>query len=115
MDDENTMPMLVHLLAIFTGLIGPLILWLVKRGDSDAVDRHGKVVLNLQLTLIIAFVGLSILAGIFVIAGIEAVAVVPILLFWLIGVAVLVLLIRGTIAASKGHDVTYPATIHFLK
>ena len=40
--DDMNMAMLAHLLAIFTGFLGPLIIWLIKKEDSPYVDRHGK-------------------------------------------------------------------------
>src|SRR5207302_9139804 len=34
-------------------LLGPLIVWLVKRGDSPEIDAHGKESLNFQLPMLI--------------------------------------------------------------
>src|SRR2546423_12965104 len=33
-------------------LLGPLIVWLVKRGDSPEIDAHGKESLNFQLSML---------------------------------------------------------------
>src|SRR6266851_1035842 len=51
--DERSTAMLIHLLSIFTGFIGPLILWLMKRKESRFVDHHGKEALNLIITMTI--------------------------------------------------------------
>ena len=52
--DEKTMAMLIHLSGIFTGFVGPLIIWLIKKDESPFVDRHGKTALNFFITLAIA-------------------------------------------------------------
>ena len=55
----RTWTMLVHLaaLAVFlfpVGLVlGPLIIWLIKRNELPEVDQHGKEAVNFQLTVFI--------------------------------------------------------------
>ncbi len=34
-------------------LLGPLIVWLVKRDDSPEIDAHGKEALNFQISMLI--------------------------------------------------------------
>ena len=41
-NDENIMAMLIYLLSLFTSIIGPLIIWLLKKDESKLVDRAGK-------------------------------------------------------------------------
>src|SRR5437764_15131874 len=71
-------------------LLGPLIVWLVKRGDSPEIDAHGKESLNFQLSMLIYD------------------AVAAILCIVLIGVPILVLLwimntILVIIASVRAH------------
>ena len=40
--DNRLMAMLIYLLSLFTGIIGPLIIWLLKRKESRLVDVSGK-------------------------------------------------------------------------
>ena len=61
-EEEKTWGMLCHLLAL-TGLVipigvivGPLIMWLVKKDESEFVDYHGKESLNFQITMMIGVV-----------------------------------------------------------
>lgn len=54
--DERSMAMLCHLLGIFTGFVGPLILWLVKKDESRFIDHHGKEALNFQITYLIIYI-----------------------------------------------------------
>ena len=86
-------------------ILGPLIVWLVKRGESPAVDEHGKESLNFQLSMLIydalAFILCFVLIGI------------PILiLLWVLNT---ILVIVASIKASEGQLYRYPLTIRFIK
>lgn len=54
-NDENIMAMLIYLLSLFTSIIGPLIIWLLKKDESKLVDRAGKNYLNYTISYIIWF------------------------------------------------------------
>src|SRR4029453_15764371 len=34
-------------------ILGPLVVWLIKRGDSPEIDAHGKESLNFQISMLI--------------------------------------------------------------
>ncbi|MFN3653260.1 MAG: DUF4870 domain-containing protein [Armatimonadota bacterium] len=51
--EEKTLAMLAHLLGIFTGFIGPLILYVVRR-DSRFIAFHALQSVLFQLGLIVA-------------------------------------------------------------
>ena len=86
-------------------LLGPLIVWLLKRADSLEIDAHGKESLNFQLSMLIW----------------DAIAVI--LCFVLIGIPILILLwilntifvIVASIQASEGKLYRYPLAIRFIK
>jgi len=103
--DERTMAMLAHLLAIFTGFLGPLIIWLVKKEDSAFVDDQGKEALNFQLTILIAWFA----------AGLLTFVLVGCILLPAIWVLDLVFCIMGATKASKGIRYRYPLNIRFIK
>ncbi len=86
-------------------LLGPLIVWLLKRGDSPEIDAHGKESLNFQLSMLIYDAIAAILCIILI--G------VPILIIlWIMNT---VLVIIASIRASEGKFYRYPFTIRFLK
>ena len=99
------MAMLIHVSAIFTGFVGPLIIWLIKKDESAFVDRHGKTALNFTITLMIAYFVSAIL--ILVLIGI-----LMILALMVVGI---VFPIIAAIAANKGEEYTYPLSIKFIK
>ncbi len=109
--DERTWGMLVHLLALsvfvgipFGNVIGPLLIYLIKKDQYPFVEEQGKEVLNFQITWSIIFIVSSVL----IIIGIG--------LFLLIGfgIAWLVLVVLGSVAANNGQTYQYPLTIRFL-
>ena len=48
------MSALAGLLVPCGNLLGPLVVWLIKKGELPSVDAHGKAALNFQLTVFIA-------------------------------------------------------------
>jgi uncharacterized Tic20 family protein len=86
-------------------LLVPLIVWLVKRGDSPEVDAHGKESLNFQISMLIYDAIAAILC--IVLIGI------PILIaLWVLNT---VLVIIASIQASEGKFYRYPITIRLIK
>ncbi len=103
--DSRTMAMLAHLLAIFIGFLGPLIIWLVKKDQSPFVNDQGKEALNFQLTVLIAWF----------VAGLLACLVVGIFLFPLIWIGNLILCIIAAVKANRGEAYRYPFNIRFIR
>ncbi|MBS3763452.1 MAG: DUF4870 domain-containing protein [Planctomycetes bacterium] len=101
------MGMLCHLLGIFTGFLGPLIIWLVKKDDSDFVDDQGKEALNFQLTLLIAYIiSFGPLNLLFCIGSIIGTVI------WIVA---LIFSIMATVRAKNGELYRYPINIRMIK
>jgi len=102
--DPRTMAMLCHLLAIFTGFLGPLIIYLIN-GDKDPfVRHHAAESLNFQITVTIACV----------VSVVLILVLVGLLLLPIIWVGALVLEIIGAIRANKGEWWRYPINIRMV-
>ncbi len=86
-------------------LLGPLIVWLAKRGDSPEIDAHGKEALNFQISMLIY----NIIAAVFCLVLIGFV-LLPVL--WILNV---VFAIVASIQASDGKFYHYPMTIRFIQ
>ncbi|MEO2268936.1 DUF4870 domain-containing protein [Pseudoalteromonas pernae] len=108
--DENTMAMLCHLSALagfilpFGSILGPLVVWLVKKDEMSIVDRHGRDSINFQLTMLIAYIVSFIL--IFAVIGIILLPVVALFSF--------IMVIVASIKAYEGKEFTYPLSFKFL-
>ncbi len=109
--DERTWGMLCHLIALigvlipFGSIIGPLVIWLIKKDEMPFVNDQGKESLNFQITMIIAFIICFILMFVFI--GIFL--IIPLFIYWL------VIVIMAAVKANDGVAYRYPYTIRFLK
>lgn len=109
---DNTMGMLCHLLSLtqllgvpLGNILGPLIVWLIKRDEDPFVDLCGKESLNFQISMTIYMIISGILILVFI--GFFMVIVLMILN--------IVYTIIAAIKASEGDSYTYPFTIRFIK
>lgn len=103
--DDSNMTMLMYILAIFTGFIGPLIIWLIKKDQSPFINDQGKEVLNWCITLVIGFIACLLLTLIVIGAFL-----MPVL--WLLNI---IFCIMGAIKTNKGIAYRYPFAIRLLK
>ena len=110
-EEDKSLAMLCHLLGIFTGFIGPLILWLVKKDSSAFVGHHGREALNFQITLMLVMLGLGSVTVVlmFVVVGI---LLVPVL--FIVPILALVAEIIAAVAAQKGEWHRYPCCIRLI-
>lgn len=127
---DYTMGMLCHLLALtallgvpFGNVLGPLVIWLIKKEEDPFVDACGKESLNFQITAMIATLALVLLAGCAMILSVIPIAgFFSLLLLPLIGVSALALFIGVTvftiiaaIRSSEGQMYRYPYTIRLIR
>ena len=102
--DPKTMAMLAQLLGIFTGFLGPLIIFLVN-GDKDPfVKHHSTEALNFHLTVLIAEV----------VSAVLMLVLIGFLTFFVVWIVALVFSIQATIAANRGEWYRYPISIRFV-
>ena len=87
-------------------VIGPLIVWLLKRAEMPSVDAHGKESLNFHISIVIYAFVLGLLG--FLSCGLTW--------FVLIGLAVfqIICTILAAIKASEGGFYRYPLTIRLV-
>ena len=111
--EDNTLGIVCHLLSFaqfvlvipFGNIIGPLVLWLIKRGESPYLDAHGKEVLNFNLSWTIYGIVAAILCLVFI----------GFIIGLILLVAWVVLVVIGSIKASEGKIYRYPLTIRMIK
>lgn len=96
---------LIGIIIPFGTLLGPLVVWLVKKDTMPFVDDQGKEALNFNITVFIALV----------VSGILTLVVIGLLLLVVVGIAWLVLSIMAALAANKGEAYRYPMTLRLIK
>jgi len=106
---------LMHLSALaglvivgFGHILGPLIIWLLKKNDVPGMDAAGREVLNYHISWSLWF----FLAGLVALFG--SCLIVPIALPVILVICWAVFLIMGAIRASNGESYKFPLTIRFL-
>jgi uncharacterized protein len=109
---ERTLAMLCHLIALsgvivpFGNVLGPLIVWMIGKSDSEFVNEHGKSSLNFQISFTLFFI-----ASVVLILFIGPIAIV--MLGGSVLYAVVMVIVNG-VKAHNGDDGPYAVTITFL-
>ncbi|MCD4746663.1 MAG: DUF4870 domain-containing protein [Bacteroidales bacterium] len=110
-NDEKMWGMFCHLSALagyfipFGNIIGPLIIWSIKKDEYAFVNEQGKEAINFQISILIYIV--ITIPFIFILIGI------PIMIA--IGIFSLVMVIIAGIKANNGESFKYPLCISFIK
>ena len=100
---DNTLPVLTHIIGYFTSFIGPLIILLVA--EETHAKNHARTALNWQLSLILYTI-ISIIL-ILVLIGILGILVLLIL--------DIIFCIMAAVKASEGKLWRYPLSIPFTQ
>lgn len=96
---------LVGFIIPFGSILGPLIVWLVKKEEMPFVDEQGKEALNFQISLTIY----GIISAILTLVLIGIIMIIGLVIFWL------VFAIIAGIKAGQGESYRYPLTIRLIK
>ena len=89
----------------FGNILGPLVLWAIKKDEMPSVNEHGKESINFQISMTIYTI----------IAGLSIFILIGIVLLPAIIVLNLVLVIIAGVKAANGEFYRYPLTIRFIK
>lgn len=115
----RTWNMLCHLSALagltaipLGNILGPLIVWQIKKNEIPSVDVHGKASLNFQITVTLA-VFISAAAGFALSFFCVGYLLIPVAL--VVGLLGLVFAVIAGIKANNGEDYKYPYSIDFIK
>ena len=108
---DRTLDATCHFLS-FAGLmfpmgniLGPLVLWAIKKDEMPSVNEHGKESVNFQISMsIYAFI-----------AGLSIFVLIGLVLLPAIIVLNMVLVIIAGVKAANGEFYRYPLTIRFIK
>jgi hypothetical protein len=108
---ERMWAMLCHA-AAFAGLVtfvgfvvGPLIVWLMKKQEFALVADQGRESLNFQMSMLIHF-ALAVLLSLILIG-------IPLLIAW--GVFEIVIVAIAAVRANNGEQYRYPLNLRLVK
>jgi len=111
-ENERTWGMLAHLSALaglvmpLVGIVlGPLVVWLARRDESEFVAAHAKEALNFNISVLLGALACMLLMLVFV----------GFLLGTALFVAWLVMMLIAAIKASEGQAYRYPFSLRLVK
>lgn len=108
--DVNLWSMFIHLsqfcgyIVPLAGMVVPIVLWQIKKTDSEMIDKHGRIVTNWIISELIYAIVFALLC--LIIIGI------PLLL--VLSIVGIVFPIIGGIKANNGEVWPYPLSIKFF-
>ncbi len=116
----RTWNMLCHLSALsglfvplFGNLLGPLLVWQIKKNEVPSVEAHGKAALNFQITVMIAAV--AGLMATFLLSFVFCIGYLLLPLVGAVGLCGLIFPIIAGIKANEGKDYRYPYSLELIK
>ena len=115
--EAKQLGMFAHLVALagliipFGNIIGPLILWMVKKDQVPFVNDQGKESLNFQITVTLAFIASIVAAVLLACAGVG----VLFYAVWIIPIAGAVMAAMAAMEANKGVAYRYPFALRLIK
>ena len=86
-------------------IVGPLIVWQIKKEEFPFVDEQGKEAVNFQISMLIYGI----------VAGLLCFACVGFVLAPAVAIFDLVFLLIAAVKANNGEHYRYPLTIRFIK
>lgn len=108
--EERNWAMLGHLSALsglivpFGNVLGPLVVWLVKKDTMPFVAEQAKEALNFNITAALAAI----------VASISMIVLIGFLLLPAVVIAWLVLTVMAGMAASRGENYRYPFSLRLI-
>jgi hypothetical protein len=96
---------LVPIVPVIGGIIGPLIVWQIKKEEFGFVDDQGKEAVNFQISILIYAL----------VSGLLCFACVGFVLLPAVYIFDLVFMLIAAVKANDGERYRYPLTIRFIK
>jgi uncharacterized Tic20 family protein len=93
-------------------ILGPLLVWQMKKNEFPSVDAHGKAALNFQITVAIAVIVLMAVG--FPLTAV-CIGVIFIIAAMIIGIAGLIFAVIAGIKANDGQEYKYPWSLTLVK
>lgn len=103
-NDDKNIATITHLGGTVFSFIPALIVWVLKKDDSEYISSQAKEALNFQITVLIAQF----------IAGILALILIGFIFMGIIWLLNIVLCIIAAISTSKGENYRYPMTLRLI-
>ncbi|RDW16817.1 DUF4870 domain-containing protein [Oceanobacillus chungangensis] len=102
--EERTLTLLIYLLSFPSAILVPLIIWLIKKNESEFINFHGKAYFNFLISY--AIYG--------IIAWILVLVLIGIILLPILGIMAFVFTILAAIKSYNGEHYRIPLSMRFF-
>ena len=115
--EQKTWGMIAHLSSLsgliipLGNVIGPLVVWLIKKDTMPFVADQAKEALNFSITL--SIIGAALLAITVMSLFLAAILTIPLLA--VVGIVAIILIIIAAVKANDGVAYRYPLTLRLVK
>ena len=103
---DYTFGWLAHLLSLFTGFIGPLVIWLVKKDEDKYAAFHAKQSLCWVVTVTVVMICVYVFTFLLAMAA-GPLAFLTMCVVWLAGLGNLAYVIFAIVKTAKGEPFKY--------
>ncbi|MFP7300556.1 MULTISPECIES: DUF4870 domain-containing protein [Bacillaceae] len=103
--EERMLAAILYVVSLFFPIIGPLVIWLLKKDESSFINYHGREYFN----FFISYTVYSVISGILVFL------IVGIFLLWILGIMALVFTIIAAVKAYEGNEYRFPLVFRVIK
>jgi uncharacterized protein len=103
--EERMLAAILYVVSLFFPIIGPLVIWLLKKDESSFINYHGREYFN----FFISYTVYSIISGILIFL------LVGIFLLWILGIMALVFTIIAAVKAYEGNEYRFPLIFRVIK
>jgi uncharacterized protein len=103
-NEDRLIAAAIYVVSFFTALIGPLVIWVVKKNDSNFIDYHGREYLNFFISYCIYSI----------ISFILTIVVIGFIMLAIIGVLAFIFTIIAAIKAYEGKEYRIPFVFRIL-
>ncbi|MEC1521332.1 DUF4870 domain-containing protein [Neobacillus niacini] len=103
--EEKMLAAILYVVSLFFPIIGPLVIWLLKKDESSFINYHGREYFN----FFISYTVYSVISGILIFL------IVGIFLLWILGIMALVFTIIAAVKAYEGNEYRFPLIFRVIK
>lgn len=104
-NEERVLAAAIYVISFFAPVLGPLVIWLLKKDESSFIDYHGKEYFNFIVSYFVYTV----------ISGILTLILIGFIGLWLIGILTVVFTIVAAIKAYEGTEYRIPWIFRIFK
>jgi uncharacterized Tic20 family protein len=104
-NEERILGAAIYVISFFAPVLGPLVIWIIKREESSFIDYHGKEYFNFMISYFVYTV----------ISGILTLILIGFIGLWLIGILIVVFTIVAAIKAYEGTEYRIPWIFRIIK